>query len=129
MRILKAGLLYFAFVFATGFLLGFIRVLWAVHLFGARIAELLEAPIMLGVIIVSARWVARRLGVPSRLSSRLGMGLAGLALLLIAEFAFVLWLRGLSLTEYFEGRDPVSGTVYYVMLIVFAMMPLLVARD
>jgi hypothetical protein len=53
------------------------------------------------------------------------MGLIGFALLLIAEFAVVLWLRGLTLNEYFAGRDPVSGTVYYVMLIVFAMMPLL----
>ena len=34
-------------------------------------------------------------------------------------------LRGLSMHEYIEGRDPVSGTVYLVMLGVFAVMPLL----
>jgi hypothetical protein len=38
------------------------------------------------------------------------------------------WLRGLSIKEYFATRDPVSGTVYYVMLGVFAIMPLFVAR-
>ena len=48
--------------------------------------------------------------------------------MLVAEFGFVLWLRGLSIREYLATRDPVSGTVYYLMLGVFAIMPLLVAR-
>ena len=47
---------------------------------------------------------------------------------LIAEFGFVLWLRGLSVREYLATRDPVSATVYYVMLGAFAVMPLLVAE-
>jgi len=54
------------------------------------------------------------------------MGCIALALLLVAEFGLVLWLRGLSIREYLATRDPVSGTVYYVMLAVFAVMPLLV---
>jgi hypothetical protein len=53
---------------------------------------------------------------------------AALALLLVAEFGFVLWLRAMSIREYLATRDPVSGTVYYVMLLVFAIMPLLLAR-
>ena len=61
-------------------------------------------------------------------SSRLGMGFVALGLMLVAEFGFVLWLRGLSIKEYLATRDPVSGTVYYVMLAVFAITPLLVAR-
>ncbi len=48
--------------------------------------------------------------------------------MLIAEFTLVLWLRGLSIKEYLAARDPVAGTVYYVALGVFAVMPLLVAR-
>jgi len=43
------------------------------------------------------------------------------------EFTLVLWLQGLSISEYLVSRDPVSGTVYYVMLGVFCIMPLLVA--
>lgn len=39
----------------------------------------------------------------------------------------VLWLRGLTIAEYFASRDPVAGTVYTVMLVVFAVMPLLAA--
>jgi hypothetical protein len=55
MQILKTGTLYFAFVLGVGFVLGSIRVLWAVPHFGARMAELMETPLMLLVIIVAAR--------------------------------------------------------------------------
>jgi pimeloyl-ACP methyl ester carboxylesterase len=128
MRILKAGLLYFAIVMGAGFVLGPIRILWVVPRFGTRMAELMETPIMLVVIIVAALWIARRLALPSTLSSRLGMGCIALGLMLVAEFTLVPWLRGLSISEYLASRDPVSGTAYYVMLGVFAIMPLLVAR-
>jgi len=83
---------------------------------------------MFVVILVAAGWIVRRLAVPSTPSSRLGRGCVALGLMLVAEFTLVLWLRGLSISEYLASRDPVSGTVYYVMLGVFAVMPLLVAR-
>ena len=128
MQILKAGILYFALVFGVGFVLGSVRILWVVPRFGARTAELMETPIMFVVTIVAARWVVRRLAVPPKPSNRLGMGCIGLGLMLVAEFTLVLWLRGLSISEYLASRDPVSGTVYYVMLGVLCIMPLLVAR-
>jgi hypothetical protein len=128
MEILKAGVLYFALVFGAGFVLGPIRILWVVPRFGTRMAELMETPIMFVVTIVAARWIVRRLAVPSTPSSRLGMGCAAVGLVLVTEFTLVLWLRGLSISECLASRDLVSGTVYYVMLVVFAIMPLLVAR-
>ena len=128
MQILKAGVLYFALVFGVGFVLGAIRILWVVPRFGARTAELMETPIMFVVTIVAARWVVRRLAVPPKPSNRLGMGCIGLGLMLVAEFTLVLRLRGLSINEYLASRDPVSGMVYYIMLGVFAIMPLFVAR-
>jgi len=54
---------------------------------------------------------------------------AHLGLLLVAEFTLVLWLRGMSIREYLASRDPVAGTVYYVMLGVFAIVPLLVLEN
>ena len=128
MQILKAGILYFALVFGVGFVLGSVRTLWVVPRFGARTAELMETSIMFVVTIVAARWVVRRLAVPPKPSNRLGMGCIGLGLMLVAEFTLVLWLRGVSINEYLASRDPVSGTVYYVMLGVLCIMPLLVAR-
>jgi hypothetical protein len=126
MQVLKAGALYFAFVFGAGFVLGAIRIIWVVPRFGTRIAELMEAPIMFMVTLLAAQWIVRRLAVPPKVSSRLTMGCIGLGLMLVAEFTLVLWLRGLSLSDYLSSRDPVSGTVYYVMLGVFCIMPLLV---
>ena len=108
MQTLKAGALYFAFVFGAGFALGTIRILWVVPLLGTRVAELMEAPFMLTITIASARWVIRRLAVRPAPSSRLGMGVIALGLLLAVEFTLVLWLRGLSMREYFANRDPVS---------------------
>lgn len=128
MRILKAGLIYFLVTFGAGFVLGPIRIFWVVPRFGTRMAELMEAPIMLVVTIVTARWIVRRFALPVTAFIRLGMGCIALGLVLIAEFTLVLWLRGLSISEYLANRDPVSGTVYYAMLVVFAIMPLLVAR-
>ena len=128
MQVVKAGAIYFALVFGAGFVLGTIRTLWVVPRVGARTAELMEMPIILAVTIVAARWTVLRLSVPMMWSARLGMGCIALAFMLIAEFGFVLWIRGFSIKEYFATRDPVSGTAYYLLLIVFAIMPLLVAR-
>jgi hypothetical protein len=128
MQILKAGVFYFAPVFAAGFALGAIRTLWIVPRIGARAAELMEAPIILAVSLVAAGWVVRRLEVPFKLSSRLGMGCVALALMLLAEFTLVLRLRGLSIGQYLATRDPVSGSVYYLALACFAIIPMLVAR-
>ena len=128
LQLLKTGLLYFVLVFTTGFLFGTVRVLWLVPRFGERTAELMEAPIMLVVTIFAAQWVVQRLAVPLAPSKRLAVGMIALALLLVTEFTLVLSLRGLSIAEYVATRDPVSGTVYLAMLLLFATMPLIVAR-
>jgi len=128
MQILKAGVLYFAVVFGAGFILGLVRILWVSPRLGTRMAALLEIPVMLAIAIVTARWIVRRLAVPPTPSSRLGMGGIALSLLLIEEFTLVVWLRGLSIKECLAARDPVAGTVYYVVLGLFAVMPLLVVR-
>lgn len=127
MKVLKAGLLYFAIVFGAGFALGPVRLLWVVPRFGTRTAELMEMPVMLAVTIVAARWVVRRLAVPSTPSSRFGMGGVALGLLLTAELALVRRLRGLSMADYLATRDPVSSTVYYTMLGLVGVVPRLVA--
>jgi hypothetical protein len=128
MQILKAGVLYFALVFGAGFVLGPIRTLWVVPRVGARKGELIEMPIMLVVTVVAARWTVLHLALPSAPSVRLGVGGIALGLLIVAELGIGPWARGLSIRQYFATRDRVSGTVYYVMLGVFAIMPLVVAR-
>ncbi len=81
-RVVGAGLLYFALTFGAGFLLGPIRILWLEPRLGARNAELLEIPVMVGVTFLAARWVTGRLAVPPAAGPRLGMGVLAATLLL-----------------------------------------------
>lgn len=127
-RILKAALVYFVIVFGAGSLLGPIRILLIVPRLGERLAELAEAPLMLLVIVLAANWIVARFQLPSRLIYRLGTGVVAFVLGLLFEFGLVLTLRGLTLREYFETRDPVSAGVYYLTLVLFAVMPILVRR-
>ena len=124
----RLGFLYFITVFAVGFVLGAIRVLWLVPVLGVRTAELIEVPVMITASAVIARWIVRRYKVPGELSARLPIGLIGLLLLLIAEFGVAALLLGQSVAEALRNRDPVSGTAYFISLGLFAVMPLLVAR-
>jgi hypothetical protein len=112
-------------VFAAGFVLGVVREVWVVPRFGPMVAELMEAPNMLAMTVLGARWtIPRLLASPVAWGARLGAGLVALGLLLLVELTFVLWVRGVSVAEHVAGRDPGSGTVYVVLLGVFAMMPL-----
>jgi hypothetical protein len=128
MRTLRAGTAYFALVFGAGLLLGPIRILWIVPAVGVRWAELLEAPVMLAVIVVAARWIVRRFALSRAPALRLAVGVVALGLLLIAEFTVVLALRGITIGEYLAGRDPVADAVYRALLGAFAAMPVFVAR-
>ena len=129
MRIFKAGVLYFVLVFGTGFLLGTVRTFWVVPRLGSRTAELVESPIMFAVTIVAARFVVRRFALPASASVRLTVGGIALVLIILAEFGFVLWLRGMSVSQYFATRDMVAAAVYYSMILLYAVMPWLVVRE
>ncbi len=128
MHIFKAGVVYFAVVFGTGFVLGTIRTLWIVPRLGVRTAELLETPFMFVAIVLTAGWICHRLGNTGGSSIRLGVGFLALALLLVSEVVVGVALLGLSFFEVFTKHDPVSGAVYYALLGIFAGMPWLLWR-
>ncbi len=128
-EILKAGALYFALVLAAGFVLGTIRTLWLVPRLGVRAAELMETPIMIAFSILAARWVVQHVRVPPLWPRRLAMGTIALGLMLLAEFTFVLWVRGLTIRQYLETRDPISGAAYFLALGAFAVIPVFVGRQ
>jgi N-acyl-L-homoserine lactone synthetase len=113
---------YFALVFGVGFLLGVARVLLLEPYLSQRWAELVEMPLMLMAIILSARFIVQRFPAPHR-ASYLVSGVVALLLLILVEFSVVLGIRGLSVSEYFSERDPLALGVYAFMLIVFAAMP------
>ena len=127
MNSLKAGGSYFALVFGTGFLLGVLRVPFLVPRLGVRTAELIEMPFMFVAIFFAARYVVRRFALKS--SERLDAGLIALALLVAAELTLATVVQDQSLAAYIASRDPVSGSVYLLMLGVFALMPNRLSRQ
>jgi hypothetical protein len=127
-RIALAGAAYFALVFGAGFILGSIRVPFLVPRLGERVAELIEMPFMFFVVLFSARFIIRRFALPTATSVRLSVGLVALSLLLAAELLLAVALQSQSLGEYIGSRDRVSGSVYLAMLVLFCVMPLILAR-
>ena len=99
------------------------RVPFLVPRLGARYAELLEMPFMFAAIILAARYVVRRFALPASLPVRLKVGFAALALSVLTELLLATVLQGRSLVQFIASRDPVSGSVYLAMLLLFALMP------
>jgi hypothetical protein len=128
MRSFKPAVLYFVLVLGTGFVLGMIRVPFLVPRLGERYAELLEMPFMFVAIVLAARYVVRRFDLPASLSVRLQVGFAALAMSVLAELLLATVLQGRSLAQFIASRDPVSGSVYLVMLLLFALMPSILGR-
>ncbi|MGD9598697.1 MAG: hypothetical protein AB7G76_00145 [Steroidobacteraceae bacterium] len=126
MRLVKAGLAYFAIVFAIGTALGIARVMLLVPRLGVRPAELLELPLILIASFIVARACVRRFG-PFTSSEAVGIGTLALALLIVAELGITM-LSGQGVREYIAGRDPVAGSAYLLSLALFALMPLLCRR-
>ena len=74
---------------------------------------------MLGVIVYAARWIHSRLPGTFHQPTHAFVGFLALLFLLVAEVAFGVAVRGLSLKDALISRDPVSGTGYYLSLCVF----------
>ncbi len=117
---IRMAAVYFAMVFGIGFVLGTLRVVLLVPKLGARAAELLEIPVMLVMVFLIGRWIGHRC--QSR-SQALSVGMLALIMLLGAEVGLAFALFGKTPAEALLEKDPVSGTAYYLALMVFAAMP------
>ena len=123
LKTVRAGLVYFALVLGTGFVLGVVRVLFLVPGIGERWAELAEMPIMAAAIFFAAGYILRRFPEVHLRSRSLVVGFLALAFAICAELGLAVALQSQTLAEYIGSRDRVSGSVYLFMLVVFALMP------
>ncbi|SDB70303.1 hypothetical protein [Belnapia rosea] len=123
---LRAGAAYAAAMFGLGALLGLLRELVLAPRLGATAAAAIEAvPMLLGMAIL-APLIAGRLAVPPALPARLGMGAAGLLLLILAESALDVLVRGQTL--WLERMRSPAGWIGLGLLAAFAAMPALRPR-
>lgn len=126
MDIVKPAAIYFATVFAAGFLLAFARIPFLVPKFGVRYAELIEIPVMLFVIWLAARRLVRGKLRGATTKRRLAVGALALTMLFATEIVVGVAFSGRSPVEVATDKDPISGTLYYISLVVFAVMPAIV---
>jgi hypothetical protein len=126
MRILTLAALYFAIVFGVGFVLGPIRITWLEPWLGKTIATLCETPLLLAVMVASARWVPKKVGLSRDVSSLAAMGIGALIFQQIADFAVGIGLRGMMPVEQLAYLVTPAGLIYVALLVAFAFMPVLV---
>ena len=122
-KTIKAGIIYFAIVLGTGFVLGVFRVPILVPRIGERWAELAEMPIMATVIYFAAGYILRRFPEIRYPGRALMAGILALILSVATELGLATVLQDQTLTEFISSRDKVSGSVYVALLLVFAVMP------
>jgi hypothetical protein len=124
-RVGRAALAYFAIVFAAGAVLGTVRESLVLPRYGPLGAVMLEAPAMLLACWLAARWVVRRFAIMA-LGARLRLGLAAFAMLLAAELAGSLALRGMSAGEWEAHFAQPEGFLALSLFVAFAAMPVIV---
>lgn len=124
-RVPLAALIYFALVFAVGFLLGPPRVLWFEPWLGGAIAVLLEAPLLTSAMWFAARAASDWARVEGGWVSYLCIGVIALALQQVADLAVGFGLRGMTLTDQLTYFATPAGMIYAFTLVVFALMPLI----
>lgn len=128
-KTILAGFTYFAIVLGAGFVLGIFRVPFLVPRIGERWAELAEMPIMAVVIFFAAGYILRRFPDIRSPGRSLAAGFLALALAVCAELGLAVALQDRTLSEFIDSRDKVSGSVYLLLLLVFALMPRLRIRQ
>ncbi len=119
---IRAGALYFAAVFALGFLLGTIRVMALVPNLGEAAAVLLELPVMLAASWFLCGLVLSRIPVKPSPALRLLMGAVAFLLLMTAELVLGL-LMGNSLQGWLAGFSTLAGALGLSAQVLYALFP------
>ncbi len=121
----RAGLAYFAIVFAAGFLLGTVRILAGAPLLGETLAVVIELPVMLAISWSACDWLIARFAVPRTLLVRFAMGGVAFALLAIAEICVSVFGLGRTIGEHFENYLAAHAIIGLLGQFAFALFPVI----
>ena len=127
-RWMSAGLIYFAVVFAIGFLLGAIRTLWLEPRLGELPSVLIELPVILGASWLVCARIIRVRRVPATRLARLVMGATAFILLMAAETLLSLIAFAIPPTEYLGSFRETARAIGLFGQLLFALFPLLQRR-
>ena len=121
----RAGFLYFALVFAAGFVLGAIRTFLLTPVLGETFALLVELPAMLAISWMVSRDTISRLGVPREVRTGLAMGAVAFLLIITADALVDRLLAGRGFAEHFRAYEVAPGVLGLGGQILFALFPVL----
>jgi uncharacterized membrane protein len=124
---LKAGSVYFAVVYAIGFILGTARVLLLLPYVGETAAVLFETPLMLFISWIAARRSSQAFSVPATAPSRVVMGVTAFALLILGELGVSILVFGRSWNATAATYRSLPGIVGLSAQVIFALIPLMQA--
>jgi len=127
-RALIAGTIYFLALFALGFCLGTVRVIYVAPRFGQLVATLAEVPVMLVAALFACRWSVRHWKVPREASIRWAMVLWFLLLLVAFEALLGAALFGRSVPEQWAAVATTAGLVGLSAQMIAALMPVFIGR-
>ena len=127
-RALIAASAYFLALFALGFVLGMIRVIFVVPRVGELVATIAEVPVMLIAAYFASRRAIRRWQVPPAIKIRVAMVTWFLALLFVFEALLGATLFGRSVDEQWTALGSPAGLVGLSAQIMAALLPLFVGR-
>jgi hypothetical protein len=119
----RAGAVYFALVFALGFVLGTARVLAVAPILGETLATLVELPAMLAASWLLCGWCVRRFDVPCAGGERVAMGALAFALLMLAEFSLSSVLMDRSAAAHFARYGEIGPALGLAAQLAFAAFP------
>lgn len=121
-RVMRAAAGYWAVVFALGFVLGTVRVLWVIPRVGLVPATLLELPLILAASWFAAGWLVRRFALNAGGEALVAGGLA-FVILMAAECALAGVLSGQSPAQWLTGLTEPHAALGLAGQVLFALMP------
>ena len=126
-RVPLAGLTFFGVVLASGVALGVVRELLLAPAIGPRVAELVEYPVMLAIVVLAGRWRARAHRLAAR-GARLAAGGLAAACMLATEQVMIVVVRDVSPATFYAGRPWWLTAMFLGAMGVMAVAPLAAGR-
>ena len=125
---LRAGFVYFALIFAAGFILGTLRVFVVLQYLGPSLAVLIELPVILAICWFAAKWIIEKFAVPAVAADRLVMGVLAFVFLILAETILATAGVGQMLVGDLTILATPQGVIGLVGQMFFALFPYLLLR-
>ena len=127
-RALFAATAFFLALFALGFVLGTIRVVFVAPRFGQLAATFAEAPLMVIAAVFVCRWAVRHWQVPRMIAIRWTMVVWFMTLLFTFETVLAAALFGRTAAGQWAALTTPAGLLGVSVQIITALLPVLVGR-